>query len=98
MSAEVKEEVFKLDIISCSFFHLPYDREMRNWYILLPLARNTRKNPNQSKLLNFSFHYRQCPTPLVNFITTFLTPPKLFLEECFSFGTSACFSAEVSVL
>lgn len=35
VSAEVKE-VFKLDIISYSFFHLPYKREMRTWYILLP--------------------------------------------------------------
>lgn len=36
VSAEAKEVVFKLDIISYSFFHLPYDREMRNCYILLP--------------------------------------------------------------
>lgn len=38
VSAEVKE-VFKLDIISYSFFHLPYKREMRKWYLLLPWAR-----------------------------------------------------------
>lgn len=35
VSAEVKE-VFKLDIISYSFFHLPYKREMKKWYLLLP--------------------------------------------------------------
>lgn len=47
-SAKVKEEVFKLDIISYSFFDLPYDREMRNAYMLHPQARKYFKK-TQSK-------------------------------------------------
>lgn len=48
VSAEVKE-IFKLDIISYSFFHLAYKGEMRKWYILLPWAEGTEKKKGQKE-------------------------------------------------